>query len=204
MRHGPVPCSGVRRHLRLHDLAGRARRLALGQRVDMLHARHDLAPHRVLVVEEGGVVEADEELAVGRVRIAGARHRADAADVRLPGELGLEVGLLRSRHAGARRIAALRHKTGDHAVEDDAVVEALARQLLDPRDMAGGEIGAQPDRDVARLEREDQRVLGIVGHAILHSFRSAGPRRPYPTSPAHIRPPPVRRIAAARRDPTGC
>jgi len=47
-----------------------------------------------------------------------------------------------------------------------AVVEAFGDQLLDPRDVAGGQIGAQLDDDVAALalagvEREDERVFGI-------------------------------------------
>ena len=49
----------------------------------IVHAFHDLAPDRVLLVEEAGIVEADEELRVGRVRGAGARHGADAAHMRL-------------------------------------------------------------------------------------------------------------------------
>ena len=111
---------------RLDDLARLARRLADGQRVDMLHAALDLAPDGVLLVEEAGVVEADEELAVGAVRVLRARHRAGAADVRLVAELGLEVGKLAAAHAGAGRVAALGHEAGDHAVEHDAVVEAFA------------------------------------------------------------------------------
>ena len=89
------------------------------------------------------VVEADEELAVGRVGVGRARHRAHAADVRLLAEFGLEIRLLGAAHAGAGGIAALRHEAGDDAMEDDAVVKALARQLLDPLDVTGGEIGAQ-------------------------------------------------------------
>ena len=45
--HSPAFANG-----RLDDLAGLARRLADGERVDMFHAALDLAPHRVLVVEE--------------------------------------------------------------------------------------------------------------------------------------------------------
>ena len=41
----------------LLDLAGGARRLALGQRVDQLHAVGHLAPDGVLAVEEARVVE---------------------------------------------------------------------------------------------------------------------------------------------------
>ncbi len=54
----------------LDDLARLARRFADRQRVDIFHAALDLAPDGILIVEEAGVVEADEELAVGAVRIA--------------------------------------------------------------------------------------------------------------------------------------
>ena len=89
----------------------------------------DFAPDRVLAVEEAAIVEADEELAVGAVRIVRARHRGDAADVRLAAELGRQIGLVGAAHAGAGRVAALRHEAVDHAVEDDAVVKAFLGQL---------------------------------------------------------------------------
>ncbi len=47
---------------RLDDLARAARRLALGQGVDVFHAGFDLTPDGVLTIQEGGVVEHDEEL----------------------------------------------------------------------------------------------------------------------------------------------
>src|ERR1044072_2401788 len=153
----------------LDDLARVARRLALGKRVDMLHAVGDFAPDGVLAVEEGRIVEADEELAVRAVRIHRPRHRAGAADMRLAAELGLEVGLLRAAGAGAAGIAALRHEPVDHAVEDDAVVEAAIGEAGDPLDMAGCEIGAQPDRHVARIERQGEGV--VLGHLATPGMR---------------------------------
>ncbi len=56
------------------DHARFARRLALGQCVDIFHAFDDIAPHGILAVEEGRIVEDDEELAVRAVRILGAGH----------------------------------------------------------------------------------------------------------------------------------
>ena len=53
-----------------------------------------LAPHRILPVEEAGIAEADEELAVGRIRALRARHGAGAAHMRLLGELLLRFGFL--------------------------------------------------------------------------------------------------------------
>src|SRR5215468_2171383 len=96
--------------------------LALRDLVDELHAGDDLAPDGVLAVQPGGVGKADEELAIGAVGIARARHGYRAAHMVLVGELGLEI-LPRAAGAGARRIAGLRHEAGDHAMKNDAIVE---------------------------------------------------------------------------------
>src|SRR3546814_4531255 len=68
-------------------------------------------PDRVLSIKEGRIVKADEELAVRRIRIGAARHRADAADMRFGGKFRLQIRLLRSAHSGAGRIAALGHES---------------------------------------------------------------------------------------------
>ena len=59
-------------------------------------------------------------------------------------------GFFEPPDAGAGGIAALGHEARDHAVEDHAVVEAFARQFLDPRHVAGGQVGAQLDGHRAR------------------------------------------------------
>ena len=83
--------------------------------------------------------------------------------MRLLGKFGLDVGLLGPAHAGARGIAALRHEAGDDAVEHDAVVEAFFRKALDALDMAGGEVVAQANDDVAAaVEREGEVLVGQV------------------------------------------
>ena len=56
----------------------------------------------------------------------GARPSTPRRAVRQVVEFGLQVGKVRSALAGALGIAALGHEAGDHAVEDEAVVEALA------------------------------------------------------------------------------
>ena len=94
---------GVGCDLHLGDLVGLAHGFAALDAVDDVHAVRHLAPHRVLAVEEGGVAEADEELAVGRVRVLRAGHGADAAHMRLPREFLLQVRLLGAAHAGAGR-----------------------------------------------------------------------------------------------------
>ena len=57
-------------------------------------------------------------------------------------------------------IAGLRHEALDHPVEHQAVVEALAGQLLDSRDVFRREIGAQFDHHHAVLQRQEQGVSG--------------------------------------------
>src|ERR1700688_2734874 len=127
-------------HARLDDLVRVLHRLAALDLVDILHARRHFAPDGVLVVEERGIIEADEELAVGGIRAGGAGHRGGAAQMRLLVELRLEL-LAGAAGAGALRTAGLRHEPFDHAMEHDAVVKSLANQFLDPRDVTGCKIG---------------------------------------------------------------
>ena len=91
-----------------------------------------------------------------------------AAHMRLGVELGLQL-LAGAAGAGALRAAGLRHEAVDHAMEDDAVVKALAHQFLDARDMAGREVGTHLDDDVALGGFELQCVFGF-GHVSLLSL----------------------------------
>jgi hypothetical protein len=115
----------------------------------MFHPALDLAPNGVLAVEEVRIVGADEELAVGAVGIALARHRNRAAAVRRSVELGLEVRKPGPAHPGAGRIAGLRHESGDHPVEQHAVVKALLGEVCDPLHMFRSKVRAELDDDVA-------------------------------------------------------
>ncbi len=115
----------------------------------MLHAALDLTPYGVLAVEEVGIVEADEELAVRAVGNLRARHRTCAANMRFGVELRFQIGLVAAAHAGAGWIAALRHEAIDHAVEHHAVIEAFRSQLGDALDMARRKVGTQLDDDIA-------------------------------------------------------
>src|SRR4051812_29536507 len=153
----------VSRHVRLDDLVGVLHRLAALDLVDVLHARRDLAPDRILVVEEGRVVEADEELAVAGIRAGGAGHRSGAADMRFFVNLALQF-LAGTAGSGALRASGLRHEAFDHAVEHDAVVKTLAHQFLDPGDVAGRQIGPHFDGDGTLGGFKDQSIF-CISHA---------------------------------------
>lgn len=76
-------------------------------------------------------------------------------------ELRLDVGQLGTAHAGAGRIAALRHEAGDDAVEHDAIVKAVLGERGDALDMAGGQVRTQLDDDVAAtVEGEGKCFFG--------------------------------------------
>jgi hypothetical protein len=57
-------------------------------------------------------------------------------------------------------VARLRHEAGNDAVKHHAVIETLASQLLDARDVIGRQVGAQLDLHRSGLEIENE----IVGH----------------------------------------
>src|SRR6476620_5879493 len=115
-----------------HDEANRVRTLGphrrLNDLVDIFHAFDHLAPNRVLVVEEAGVVKADEKLTVPGIGIAGARHRHSAADMGLTVEFPLEL-LPRPAGSGALRASRLCHEAVNHAVEHNAIVEPVLDEL---------------------------------------------------------------------------
>src|SRR5258706_9307760 len=87
---------------RLDDLVRVLHRLTTLDLVDVLHARRHLAPDRVLVVEERGIIEADEELAIGGIRAGGAGHRGGAPNKWLLFELRLLLLAGPARTGGLR------------------------------------------------------------------------------------------------------
>ncbi len=91
-----------------------------------------------------------------------ARHADRAALERLAENSALMFGQIGMAHAGAGRIAGLRHEAVDDAMEDDAVVEAALGQGLDLRDMLWRKIGPQLDRDAAVLGVEIDGVLEVL------------------------------------------
>src|SRR6266702_603745 len=151
--------SRISRNVRLDDLVGILHRLAALDLDDVVHAVRHLAPDRALAVEKRGIVKADEELTVGRVRTVGAGHRRGAAHMGLLVELGLEF-LAGAAGAGAMGTAGLGHESLDHPMKYDPVVEALSHELLDPRDMIGREVRPHLDGDGALRGLENQSVFG--------------------------------------------
>jgi hypothetical protein len=115
----------------------------------------------------------DEELAAVRVG-AGVGHRDRAADDAVPARLILER-VAGPAAAGPRRIAALDHEALNRPVEDDAVVEAGARQPQEVLDRLRSVVVEQLD-----LHRAAVRVQGRAAHpsSLRVPARGAGPRRP--------------------------
>ena len=58
-------------------------------------------------------------------------------------------------------VAGLRHEARDHAMERHAVVEAVARELLQPRGVVGREVVAQLDDDAPLRGVDQERVLRV-------------------------------------------
>src|SRR5262245_8323840 len=102
--------------------------------------------------------------AVGAVRIVRA-SRADGAALEACAiaELCRHIRIFRAAGAGAGGIAGLRHEARDDAMEYDAVVEALAGELLHALDMLRREIGAKQDGNAAVLEVEQHHILQRIG-----------------------------------------
>src|SRR4051794_35949655 len=159
--------------------------------VDDVHPVAHLAEDRVLAVEpRRGLGGDDEELRAVRVR-PGVRHREGALDdlVRVDLVLELVTGIAGPVPA---RAAALDHEVLDDAVEDQPVVEALRRELLEVAHGLRGVLVEQLEDDVAlgRLhdggghgrsssdrvrDRDEKRSGGTDGRA-LPTRRPSAPR----------------------------
>ena len=96
------------------------------------------------------------------MRALRTRHTAGATlKLRLVGKLRPDIVQVAAAGAGAGGVATLRHEAFDHAVEHRAVIEALADQRLDLRDMHRRDLGEKLDRHAALLDVQIQRVLGV-------------------------------------------
>ena len=138
-----------------------------GDGVHDVETLRDLAEGGVLAVEVRRLVVHDEELASGAVRRHSARHGEHAAVVlqvifeAVAGKLALD-GVARTAGADAVRVAALDHKAGDDAVEDDAVIKALLDE--------GDEVVDGVRRDLRiELRLDDAAVFHFDGNYGIHS-----------------------------------
>lgn len=117
----------------LDDLIGLGAVVAVGldlaDRVDGLDAARQLAEGGILLVEMGRILMHDEELRAAGVRRRGTRHGEHAALVlqgvihAIEEEFALDA-IAGASHARSLGAAALNHEAGDHAVEDQPVIEA--------------------------------------------------------------------------------
>ncbi len=155
----------------------------------MLHSRNDLTPDRILAVEEMPVLEHDEELAVGTVRVLRPRHADHAPVERDLGKLGRNVRSVGSAgarpaqveillHVAVGNIAGLRHEPVDHPMETHVVIGAFRGQFPDLLDVLRRHVGQHPHHHVTVLEGDGQRVFGIlyVSQWTLLAFVGADPR----------------------------
>ena len=146
------------------DRRGRAGELAaavhhtldLQEAVNDLHTLAHLAECGIVAVQEGVLVGvADEELAGSTVLVVGTRHRDNTARMAqrvihaVGGKLTLDL-LLAAACARAARVAALRHKVIDNAVEGQAVVKAVRNEGF--KVLTG-------DRCIFGIERDAERVF---------------------------------------------
>src|SRR5690606_34743000 len=129
-------------------------------------------------VEPGSILEADEELRIGGIRVLRAGHRAGAPDMAHIRELRRQVRLVGTAHSSTRRIerfgaglaelhvARLGHETVYDAMEHHAVIGLLAGEFLDAFDMLWRKVGQELDDHLAFGRLENEGVLRILdlGH----------------------------------------
>ena len=134
--------------------------LGLGDGIDHIHAGQNLAEAGVLHIQVLGIGVHDEELGAGGVGGGGTGHAEDAALVlqvvldAVEEELTLDA-VAGAAHAGTLGAAALDHKAGDDAVEDQAVVVAGVRQGDEVIDTLGCLLGIQLAGDDAAVFHGD-------------------------------------------------
>src|SRR5690606_9965015 len=154
----------VGRNRSLYDVGRIGRRLTALDRIDRIHPCNYAAELGVVPLERDTRIEHDEELTIRAVLVRRTSQRNAAAHVREHIELGGEVREVRSAPACTGRVASLGHKTVYHAMEDDAVVKALAGERLYALDVARGPFGHQTDRYTPAVRQvEEQDVFEILG-----------------------------------------
>ena len=91
-------------------------------------------------------------------------------------------GVARAAHAGAFRVTALDHEAADHPVEDQAVIEALARQAQEIIDCVRSLVRIQLHLHHAAVLHRDRYNRILHNMFLLYSHRSSSDRiRSYST-----------------------
>lgn len=178
MRRGPSLGIGLRAGLRADLLEGRDGHLfddrgvlfqrvvapvsgQIDNRLDDVHSLDHLTINGVLSVEVGRGLVHQEELASGRIGVAGPSRAQDSGSVGDLVELSLEsVGRAAgsvefSRLIPGVRVATLNHEARDHAVEPGPIVKALPSEILEVFDVSGGDIGKELEPDDAVVGFQD-------------------------------------------------
>ena len=142
-----------------------------------IHAAGHFTPDGVLAIQARDRREHDEELAICAIRVAGARHAANATqEARRAGfaEFGRQIGQFRATRTSAGGITALGHEAFNHAMEGHVVIKALPREGFYPFHMQGRQIRAQLDGHGAVLDFHEQGVFSVPGRGFgcRHGFSS--------------------------------
>ena len=138
----------------------------VGDFVDDVLAGGDVAEDGVVVGGEGVVGVHDEELAAVGVG-AGVGHAEGSFSVGFGGVAVFVFELVAGpAHSGAGGVTALDHEAGDDAVEDDAVVEAVAGEDDEAVDGFGSIGGEEVAGDFAGGGVDDDGVM--LGDVDLH------------------------------------
>jgi hypothetical protein len=131
--------------------------LYLADLIDNIHTFHHIPKDRVLCVKEVVVYKVDEELGSPGIR-TGIRHRDGTAVVPVFwSELILDL-ISGIAHAGARRIATLKHKPVDDPVEDHAVIEAFFHERFEIA-CGYGHSGIESNGNVSHVRLEPDQFL---------------------------------------------
>ena len=146
-------------------------------------ALDELAERGVLAVEKARVAVADEKLRAGGIRILRARHREDAARVRLVIELRLDLMPRPARAPRAflarifrQRITALNHKTLDDAMKTSAVVKTFLREVSEIFDVARRNVRPEFENHFARTGGKDSNFahINILWFSLVKLFHAVG------------------------------
>ena len=161
-----------------------------GDFVHHIHAGGDHAEGGIVLVKEGGICMADEELAAGGIIGQGrhegmtlAGHGDHAPDVGqivvhvVVGKFALDA-IVGAAHAGTGGVAALDHEALDDPVEDHAVIKAFVGQGDEVLHGVGGLVVAKFHGDDAAIGHGDGGNGVLYAHAFLLLPAAQGKNKP--------------------------